>query len=91
MVTVEDVLFLKAVRLRCSEDDLRAVEAVEAVRVVDEPRAPTFREHDGHAPQPCDARTFSATAICWAREAPDGLPWPPCARQVDGVNCRPPE
>ena len=70
----EVVLFLNAVLPRCSDEDLRTVEVA---RAVDVPRAPTFREHDGHAPHPCDASTRSATAICWARDAPDGLPWPP--------------
>src|SRR4051794_6959197 len=35
--------------------------------------------------------TRSATAICSERDAPSGLPLPPLAAQVDGVNCRPPE
>src|SRR5580765_6165002 len=37
------------------------------------------------------ARTRAATAICCARLAEDGLPLPPYARQVLGVNCKPPE
>jgi hypothetical protein len=88
LLTVLVVRFLYAVLVRCSDDGRCTTEAE---RAVDEPRAPTFREHDGHAPQPCDASTRSATAICWARLAVDGLPCPPCARQVDWVNCRPPE
>ena len=55
------------------------------------PPVPTFFEQDGQAPQPCEARTRSATAICCSRLAPDAEPFPPWARQVDGENCRPPE
>src|ERR671926_1346567 len=55
------------------------------------PVRPILAEQAGHAPQPWLAWTFSATAICWAREAFCGEPVPPNAAQVCGVNCRPPE
>jgi hypothetical protein len=41
------------------------------------PLAPTFLEQDGQAPQPCEASTRSATAICCPRLAPCALPVPP--------------
>src|SRR4051812_18115862 len=50
------------------------------------PRAP----QTGHAPIPWVASTRFATWICSSREAPDGLPEPPLALQVDWVNCSPP-
>lgn len=37
------------------------------------------------------AITLRATAICASRDADAGFPVPPLARQVDGVNCSPPE
>ncbi len=54
-------------------------------------RRPSFLEQAGQALQPCSSSTRSATAICSARLAFVGLPLPPNAFQVDGVNCRPPE
>jgi hypothetical protein len=54
-------------------------------------RRPIREEHDGQAPQPCDASTRWATRICSARPAVCGEPLPPFARQVPGENCRPPE
>ena len=53
------------------------------------PRAP----HTGQAPMPWLARTFWATAICWAgvaRLAEEAYRPPPLASQVCSVNCRPP-
>src|SRR4051794_2114570 len=52
---------------------------------------PPREPQTGQAPMPWDFLTFSATAICSERDAPSGLPLPPLAAQVDGVNCRPPE
>jgi len=53
------------------------------------PRAP----HTGQAPMPWLARTFWATAICWAAVAwfaEEAYRPPPLAIQVCSVNCRPP-
>ena len=50
------------------------------------PRGPHF----GQALRPWVRRTFSATRICSAREAVEGLPTPPLEVQVAGLNCRPP-
>jgi hypothetical protein len=58
---------------------------------VEVPRTPALREHTGQALQPWAARTRLATAICSARLALAGLPDPPKACQVLGVNCNPPE
>jgi uncharacterized protein (TIGR00369 family) len=55
--------------------------------IVGQPRRP----QTGHAPMPCECSTFSATRICSSRLAPFAEPEPPLARQVLGVNCRPPE
>src|SRR5699024_290281 len=47
----------------------------------------------GHAPAPCEARTFSATAICWLLEAWSAVAAysvPPKPSHVCWENCRPP-
>ena len=54
------------------------------------PCSPSLREQAGQAPQPCLASTRSATTICCSRHAWWATPVPPKARQVPGVNCRPP-
>ncbi len=54
---------------------------------VGQPRRP----QTGQAPMPCECSTFSATRICSSRLALLADPEPPFARQVPGVNCRPPE
>lgn len=51
---------------------------------------PEAAPHVGHASNPCSARTRLATAICCSREAAAGLPTPPNAAQVAGLNCSPP-
>src|SRR5690242_5469197 len=60
-------------------------------RAVDHAAGQPRRPQTGQAPMPCECSTFSATRICSSRLAPDGEPDPPLARQVLGVNCRPPE
>src|SRR6478735_231582 len=55
------------------------------------PLSPSCDEQDGQAPQPWEAWTRSATAICCSRLAFSGEPVPPYADQVLEVNCRPPE
>src|SRR6185436_9742756 len=54
------------------------------------PCSPSLREQAGQAPQPCLASTRSATTICSTRDASWARPPPPKARQVLGVNWRPP-
>src|SRR5690606_16482669 len=57
-------------------------------------RSPSFAVQAGQAPQPCEAWTFSAIAICCSRVArwALGAYWPPpCPIHVCGWNWRPPE
>ena len=56
-------------------------------------RRPSRREQAGQAPQPCRARTPSATSICCSRVASEASPGKPSGRyafQVRASNCRPP-
>lgn len=55
------------------------------------PLRPSRDEHAGQAPQPCDASTRFATAICSDLLADAGVPVPPLAAQVLWENWRPPE
>jgi hypothetical protein len=68
--------------VECDEEDLdEDVDDEELLELEDaeleEPVAPAFTEQTGQAPQPCPARTFSATAICVDLEASAGFPDPP--------------
>jgi hypothetical protein len=54
-------------------------------------RRPSLRLQAGQAPQPCCCCTRLATRICSARLALWAEPLPPAARQVEAVNCSPPE
>jgi hypothetical protein len=54
---------------------------------------PACGPQTGQALGPCEARTFSATAICWSLVAWSAVEayWvPPKAAQVDAENWRPP-
>ena len=78
------------VRNRCSTKVAPEISGATSVRSqigAGQPRWP----HVGQAPMPWDRSTFSATRICSAREAWFGMPLPPLARQVLGLNCRPPK
>src|ERR1700704_2844432 len=66
------------------------VGAVGTEGVVHTAGLPALAPHFGQAPSPCVRRTFSATRTCSARGAVAGLPPPPLADQVAGLNCRPP-
>ena len=51
---------------------------------------PAFWPQVGQAPMPWVRRTFSATRICYSREAWCGIPEPPLDFQVAGENWSPP-